>query len=101
MVMKELENLDREQLLENFRAQLPTVRKELGLSPEDMEIRTSIRSKRIKAIEEGRQKLKWSEYLSIVFVLWSIEAGRTILEEKELFPEELRRAMSVNRNAHD
>jgi hypothetical protein len=87
--------------LENFRSRLPAVREELGLSPEDMEIRTSIGAKRIKAIEEGRQKLKWSEYLSIVFGLWSSETGRTILEEKELFPEELRRAMSVNRNAHD
>ena len=62
---------------------------------------TNISAKRLAAIEEGRQEMRWKEYLSIVFVLWSNDAGRGVLEEKGLFPVQLRKAFSVNRNAHE
>jgi len=48
----------------------------------------------------GKRSLKWSEFMSILFVLWNNDIGRGIVEAKGLFPEALKRAMSVNRNAH-
>lgn len=99
--MQELETLDREQLIQKLTKALPGIRKEFGLSCEDMERATGIGAKRITAFEEGRQTPKWSEYLSIVFLLWANEASRTILEDTGLFPMELKRAFSVNRNAHE
>ena len=44
--------------------------------------------------------LKWSEYMSILFVIWNNDIGKGILDERGLFPEELKQALSVNRNAH-
>ena len=44
--------------------------------------------------------MKWSEFMSILFFIWNNEIGRTLLETKGLFPKELKKAMSINRNAH-
>lgn len=52
------------------------------------------------AAERGETSLKWSEFLSILFVLWNNDIGRGLIESRELFPDELKKALSVNRNAH-
>ena len=39
--------------------------------------------------------------MSILFFLWDDEKGREGVEERGLFPEALKRAMTVNRNKHE
>ena len=47
------------------------------LSHEDLERAMGIGAKRFAAFEEGRKVPKWSEFLSVVFVLWANEnSGR-------------------------
>ena len=99
--MQELEALDREELIARLTEALPEIREAFKLSYEDLERATGIGAKRLAAFEEGRQVPKWSEFLSIVFVLWANENCRAVLDEKRLFPVELKRAFSVNRNAHE
>ena len=99
--MIELESINKDQLVEKLTRELPDLRNRLSISCDDLERATGIGAKRITAFEEGRQVPKWSEYLSIVFVLWANENCRGILDEKGLFPMEMKRAFSVNRNAHD
>ena len=96
----QLENLDRKGLSKALADALPEIRERMGISHGDLERATNIGSKRIAAFEEGRQTPKWSEYLSLLFVFWSNEKSRGIIEEEGLFPEELKQAFSVNRNAH-
>ena len=90
-------HIDRKGLAKLMARELPDIRCRLSLLREDLEEKTNIGTKRIVAIEEGRQEMKWSEFLSVVFILWSDEDGRKLLDEKGLFPEELKNAMSVNR----
>ncbi len=89
-------SIDRKGLARRMAAELPDIRRRLSLLREDLEEKTNIGSRRIAAIEEGRQEMKWSEVLSVMFILWSDEDGRRLLDEKGLFPEELKRAMSVD-----
>ena len=71
--MLELETLDRENLIHKMTESLPEIRESFQISCESLERATGIGAKRITAFEEGRQVPKWSEYLSIVFVLWANE----------------------------
>ena len=96
-----LRDLDKGGLVKKLAECLPEIREELRLTCDDMERTTGIGAKRVSAFEEGRQVPKWSEYLSIVFVLWANECSRGVLEVRGLFPEELKEAFSINRNAHD
>ncbi len=99
--MEELKTLDREKQIEKLVKELPEIRAKFHLTCEDVERAVNIGAKRIAAFEEGRQTPKWSEYLSIVFMLWTNDSCRGILDEKGLFPMELKKAFSVNRNAHE
>ena len=38
--------------------------------------------------------------MSILFVILNNDVGKGILDENDLFPAELKKALSVNRNAH-
>lgn len=98
--MKEMEQVDKDKLIKMLVESMPEMKKHLGFSYDDLERATGIGTKRLSAFEEGRQKPKWTEFLSVLFVLRVDENCRAFAEETGLFPPELKRAFSVNRNAH-
>ena len=95
-----LKTLDRYALVEKMGAELPKIRMQLNLSQEALADKTGVELARIKGAENGKRAFKWSEYLSILFVIWNNDIGKGILDEKGLFPDALKKALSVNRNAH-
>lgn len=80
--------------------ELPDIRAQLKVTQETLAEKTGVDAARIKAAESGKRALKWSEFMSILFVIWNNDIGKGILDSKGLFPEELKAALSVNRNAH-
>ena len=100
MVIRELGSLDREALMVKMTRELPSISGKMGTTPLGIIERTGLDRERMGLVVSGKRKMKWSEYLSILFVLWDDEKGQELVEERGLFPEVLRRAMSVNRNAH-
>ena len=95
-----LKTLDRDALVEKMGAELPQIRMRLDVTQEALAEKTGVDVSKIKGAENGRRALKWSEYMSILFVIWNNDIGKGILDERGLFPEELKKALSVNRNAH-
>ena len=95
-----LKQIDRDALLGKMASQLPNIRNRLNVTQEDLADKTGVDASKIKNVEGGKRALRWSEYLSILFVIWNNDIGRGILDEYDLFPEELKNALSVNRNAH-
>ena len=95
-----LKNLDREALMTRMAEELPEIREKLNVTIDALAEKTGIDITKLKASENGRRSLKWSEYLSLVFVIWNNNIGRGLLDSKGLFPDELKSALSVNRNAH-
>ena len=95
-----LKLLDREALMERMAGELPDIRKRLNVTQEALAEKTGVDAAKIKACENGKRALKRSEYMSILFVIWNNDIGRGLLDSKGLFPEALKKALSVNRNAH-
>ena len=93
-------NLDRDALVRQMAEALPQIRRRFDISQEELAEKTGVDAAKIKAAEKGRRDLKWSEFMSILFVIWNNDIGKGMLDEEGLFPEELKRALSVNRNAH-
>ena len=98
--MEELNTIDRSALMENLASELPWICGEMGDSVSGMAIRTGLGKERLSLIASKKRKMKWSEYLSILFVLWDDEKGREIVEERGYFPDALKAAMTINRNDH-
>ena len=99
-VIDALDALDRDAVMLRMAEELPGIRKTLNVKPEDFADKIGMDPDRLKDIENGKQKMIWSEYMSILFVIWNNDIGRGILESKGLFPDALKKAMSMNRNAH-
>ena len=95
-----LKQLDRDALMDRMAAELPKIRRQLKVSKEELSEKTGVDAANIRAAENGTRSLKWSEYMSILFVIWNNNVGRGILDEKDLFPEVLKTALSANKNAH-
>ena len=98
--LQELDTIDRDALMERMAKELLHISGEMGTSPSGIAYRTGLDKERIELLVSGRRKMKWSEYMSILFVLWGDDKGREMVEEKGLFPEILKNAMRVNRTAH-
>ncbi len=99
-VIDALEALDRDAVMSRMAEELPGIRRTLQVKLEDLADKTGLDFERLKDIEGGRQSMIWSEYMSILFVIWNNNIGRGILESAGLFPDALKKAMSFNRNAH-
>ena len=95
-----LKTLDRDELVEKMGSELYEIRMKLDVTQEALAEKTGVDVSKIKNAESGKRALKWSEYMSILFVIWNNDIGKGILDERGLFPEELKQALSVNRNAH-
>ena len=80
--------------------ELPEIGGLMGTSVYSISNRAGIDSDRLDLISAGKRKMDWSEYMSLLFVLWSDERSHNIVEERGFFPKELKKAMSVNRNMH-
>ena len=97
---KALDAMDRDALMLKMAEELPKLREALDVSMEALAEKAGVDEERLGQAESGSSILKWSEYMSILFVFWNNDIGRGIVESKGLFPDALKRAMSVNRNAH-
>ena len=99
-VLREFNNLDKDALADRMAEELSDICKHLGLSTDMLAEKIGMNEEELRAAEEGERKLEWSEYMGILFVLWRNEIGRGIVESRGLFPDALKGAMSINRNAH-
>ena len=99
-VEEELNKIDRDALMSQIASDLPWVCGEMGHKIGVIGERTGLDSDRLNLIVAGKRKMKWSEYLSILFVLCEDDKGREFVEKRGYFPDALKKAMSVNRNDH-
>lgn len=98
--MEKIKVQDREVLIQRLIKELSGIRRELEISVGGIAERIGIEAEDYRSIEKGERDMKWSEFMSILFILWSSDIGRGIIEEKDLFPEALKNVMSINRNEH-
>ncbi len=99
-VFEELNELDRDTLKERMMSELSEICEKLHISEPVLEQKVGISRNKLREAQAGRRRMEWSEYMSILFVLWNHDIERGIVESNGLFPDVLKKAMSTNRNAH-
>ena len=100
-IIDDLNMLDRDALMTKMTSELPYISGSMGLTTTGICIRMGLDKERLSLIVSGKRKMKWSEYMSLLFFFWNDKKGREIIAEKGFFPEELKRAMAINRNEHE
>ena len=100
-LLMDLNKLDKDKLLTKMTEDLPLITGAMETYPSEIAHRSGLDRNRMSLIVSGKRKMKWSEYMSILFVLWDDAVGRKMVEEKGLFPGELRNIMAINRGNHE
>ena len=101
--LRELEGIDREKLVLNMQKNLTDIIENANMDLKQVSRISGISADKIRMAskaKEDRIAFKWNEYLSLLFVFWKSKKARMEVEERGLFPRELKNALSVNRNAH-
>ncbi len=69
------------------------------ISNEELSKKIGLDKRELTQIMLGERELQWSEYLAILFLFWRNDNIRQVIEEKELFPEELKQMMTAERSS--
>ena len=101
--LKELESVDRESLILKMQEEMVDIMEKSQMTKARVLELSGINAEKMRAICNGRSiksRLKWNEYLSLLFIFWKNDKSRLIVEEKGLFPKELKNVMLINRTEH-
>ena len=93
--------INKEEILKNFSEQLSEILEKMDISADRLSTMADIDREKLLEVTRGSRLLKWNEYLAILFILWRDDSGKKLVEERTLFPEELKKAMTINRKAHN
>ena len=91
---------DRPELMRRLIDELPEISGEMGTTAGAIMYRAGIGEDRCSLLMNGKRKMEWSEYMSLLFVLWSDRRSHDIVVERGFFPEALKNALAINRNMH-
>ena len=94
-----ISKLDKEKLTEKFTAELPDILEKLDLSVDKLSRISGLDTDKLLEVYNGSRVIMWNEFMSVLFILWRNDQGRRLIEEKNLFPDELKE-MSINKNEH-
>ena len=95
-----ISQLDKEKLTEKFTAELPDILEKLDLSVDKLGRISGLDTDKLLEVYNGSRVIMWNEFMSVLFILWRNDQGRRLIEEKNLFPDELKEVMSINKNEH-
>lgn len=80
---------DREALTVNMADNLPTLRKKMGVSQEDLAEVIGVSRSTIAAIENKKRALSWNMFLSLILIFTKNKETEKLLSVMEIYTDEL------------
>lgn len=92
-----MEKQKREEYVERLTENLPVIRKKLGLTQKELADIIGVSSYTILAIENGRRKMSWSTFLSIILICTRNENVCPLLSAFNIYSDELSEFIEVQK----
>ena len=86
----DIQEIDKEGLIDILTEELPVLRAKIGLSQKDLSEIIGISRQTYSSIETKKRKMSWNTYLSIILVFENNEKTRDLLEAIGAVPKELK-----------
>jgi DNA-binding XRE family transcriptional regulator len=93
----EIQEIDKERLIDVLTEELPVLRAKIGLSQDDLSSIIGISRQTYSSIETKKRRMSWNTYLSMILVFESNEKTRGLLDTIGAFPIELRKLLNIDR----
>ena len=86
----------RETVMHNMTLNLPTLRCKMGASQEDLAAMVGVCRSTISNIENKRQPLQWSLFLSLLMIFTNNEETKKLLVPMEIYTDEFKEMIKSN-----
>ena len=97
----EIQEIDKERLIDVLTEELPVLRAKIGLSQDDLSSIIGISRQTYSSIETKKRRMSWNTYLSLILVFENNEKTRNLLEAIGAFPKELIDILKIDRRSVD
>jgi DNA-binding XRE family transcriptional regulator len=95
----EIQEIDKEQLIDILTEELPVLRAKIGLSQDDLSDIIGISRQTYSSIETKKRKMSWNVFLSLILMFDNNEKTKGMLEATGAFPENLRNILNIDRRS--
>ncbi len=85
----------RETVMHNMTLNLPTLRCKMGASQEDLAAMVGVCRSTISNIENKRQPLQWSLFLSLLMIFTNNEETKKLLVPMEIYTDEFKEMIKI------
>ena len=92
----EINEVDREKLMQVLTEELPVLRAKIGISQGDLSNIIGVSRQTYSAIETKKRKMSWNTFLSLVLFFEHNEKTREMLVGIGAFPSSLEQMLNVN-----
>lgn len=96
-----MDQINKEELIDKFIYELPILRARIDMTQDEISEIAGLSRQTYSALETRKRKMTWSNFMSILFVFYFNPATRDALEIAGIFPEELKRIMSIDHRSKD
>ena len=97
----EIQEIDKERLIDILTEELPVLRTKIGLSQEDLSEIIGISRQTYSSIETKKRKMSWNVFLSLILFFDNNEKTSDLLKMTGAFPDLLRDVMNVDRRSEN
>ena len=95
----DIQEIDKERLIDILTEELPVFRAKIGLSQDDLSSIIGISRQTYSSIETKKRKMSWNTFLSLILVFENNEKTRGLLEAIGAFPSELKQVLNADRRS--
>ncbi len=91
-----MDQINKEELIDKFIYELPILRARIDMTQDEISEIAGLSRQTYSALETRKRKMTWSNFMALLFVFYFNPETRAEIENTGLFPEELKRVLSVN-----
>ena len=95
----DIQEIDKERLIDILTEELPVFRAKIGLSQDDLSSIIGISRQTYSSIETKKRKMSWNTFFLLFLVFENNEKTRGLLEAIGAFPSELKQVLNTDRRS--
>lgn len=91
----DIQEIDRERLIDILTEELPVLRAKIGLSQDDLSSIIGISRQTYSSIETKKRRMSWNTCLSLILFFENNENTNDLLKAIGAFPDELKNVLNI------
>jgi DNA-binding XRE family transcriptional regulator len=95
----DIQEIDKERLIDILTEELPVLRAKIGLSQDDLSSIIGTSRQTYSSIETKKRKMSWNTFLSLILVFENNDKTKGLLDAIGAFPSELKQVLNTDRRS--